>query len=71
MSIRAKTISNDDGFTQEYAGLYGARFYSDTDPCDPENKVVKIYTVNTTHELSSTTNVEGNAVSAKPISFVF
>lgn len=71
MSIRAKTISNDDGFTQEYAGLYGARFYSDADPCNPENKVVKIYTVNTTHELSSTTNVEGNAVSAKPISFVF
>ncbi len=71
MNIRAKTISNDDGFTPEYTGLYGARFYCDRDPCNKDNRVIKIYTVNTTHNLSSTTNIEGNAVCNNPTSFVF
>lgn len=71
MSIRAKTISNDREITPEHTGLYGARFYSDSDPKDPRNKVIKIYTVNTTHSLNSTTNIEGNVICTNPTAFVF
>ena len=71
MNIRAKTISNDREITPEHTGLYGARFYSDSDPKDPRNKVIKIYTVNTTHSLNSTTNIEGNVICTNPTAFVF
>jgi hypothetical protein len=71
MDIYAKTISNDNDLTPEFKGLYGARFYSDRDPLNENNKVVKIYTVNTTHNVSSTTNIEGKSISSSPTSFVF
>ena len=71
MDIYAKTISNDNELTPEFKGLYGARFYSDTDPKNPENKVIKIITANTTYNISSTTNIEGNSICPEPTSFEF
>ena len=71
MEISAQVLSNDKGANPDFRGLYGARFYSDTDPCDSGNKVIKIYTQNTTHPVSSTTNIEGNATCSAPTSFVF
>ena len=71
MNIKAKTMSNDNELTPDCIGLYGARFYSDRDPLNENNKVVKIYTVNTTHNVSSTTNIEGKSISPSPTSFVF
>ena len=71
MEINAKVISNDDELTPSFRGLYGARFYSDTDPKAPENKVIKIYTANTTHNVSSTTNIAGYSLHDTPTSFVF
>ena len=71
MQINAKIISNDDELTPDCTGLYGARFYSACDPVNEKNKVVKIYTVNTTHTISSTTNVEGKSLCDSPTAFVF
>ena len=71
MEINARVISNDDDFTPSFNGLYGARFYQDTDPTDKNNKVIKIFTANTTHNISSTTNIAGNAASSSPTAFVF
>ena len=71
METTAQVLSNDKGSDPDFPGLYGARFYSDTDPCDSGNKVIKIYTQNTTHLVSSTTNIEGNAICSSPTSFVF
>lgn len=71
MDIYAKTISNDNELTPEFKGLYGARFYSGADPVDPENKVIKIITSNTTHSISSTTNIDGHPICPSPISFEF
>ena len=71
MEISAKAISNDDELTPDCTGLYGARFYSAIDPLDEKNKVIKIYTVNTTHNISSTTNIEGISICNTPTSFVF
>ena len=70
MDIIAKTLSNDE-LTQDFVGLYGAKFYSDTDPENDTNKVIKILTQNTSFDVNSTTNIEGNAISATPTSFVF
>ncbi|MBQ8322268.1 MAG: helix-turn-helix transcriptional regulator [Clostridia bacterium] len=71
MEIHAKTISNDNELTPEFKGLYGARFYSDTDPKDHLNKVIKIFTANTIFNVSSTTNIEGHAICPSPCSFEF
>ncbi len=71
MEINAKVISNDDEITPSFRGLYGARFYSDTDPENENNKVIKIFTLNTTHNISSTTNIAGFAAQDSPTSCVF
>ena len=71
MDIKARVLSNDNEVTPEFSGLYGARFYPDADPTEPSNKVVKIYTVNTTHSVNSTTNIEGKALCQNPTAFVF
>lgn len=71
MGIYAKTISNDNELTPEFRGLYGARFYSGADPVMPGNKVIQIITSNTTHNISSTTNIEGHSICASPSSFEF
>ena len=71
MDINAKILSNDDELTPEFVGVYGAKFYSDTDPENPGNKVIKILTTNTTHDVNSTTNIEGNPLCPAPTSFVF
>ena len=71
MDIHARIISNDNELTPEFRGLYGARFYTALDPKNKDNKVIKILTANTTHNVSSTTNVGGNAIVSSPSSFVF
>ena len=71
MDIHARIISNDNELTPEFRGLYGARFYTDYDPENPSNRVIKILTSNTTHNVNSTTNIGGNAIVSSPSSFVF
>ncbi len=71
MDIHARIISNDNELTPEFRGLYGARFYTDYDPENPNNRVIKILTSNTTHNVNSTTNIGGNAIASSPSSFVF
>ena len=71
MNAHAKILSNDSSLSPNSPGLYGVKFYPSADPTDAKNKVVKISTSNTTHNISSTTSIEGNQICQSPSSFVF
>ena len=71
MNIYARLISNDDEIRLGCKGLYGAQFYSSTDPVDIKNKVMKIVTVNTAHNIKSTTSIAGKSLCQEPCTFEF
>ena len=60
--IFATVITDDNENKARFNNLCGAHFHQETDPTDPKNKVLMVYTHNTAFSLDSTTNISAKNV---------